>query len=782
MRWFKLQSTRWLGLLGFWLLAAMNLFAQQVTITGQVNDETGQPMPGFTVVANDGKAGAVTDNQGRYTIRLTAPDSVVLVFQALEFRTVRERVELQPGKTNYVLNVNMEAEAVTLGTVTVTEQFKQSLERSVGSMAVIETKSIDRMAATTVVEAVNQIPGVSFNDDQPSIRGSSGYSFGAGSRVITCLNGLPMITPETGSVNFDLLPSDNIQQVEVLKGASSVLYGAGAMGGVINVITADPTDVPYTSIRLRCKFFDSPANPAADFDGRSAGVLPSIHVTHARKIGSDYDVSLQADMMREGGYRVGENQQRMRLMLMNTYRVPKFKGLSIGLNVQANMDSGANFIAWSGYPEGALIPGAGFLSRQYLTRFSLDPKIMYTGSRTQHILQGRLYSSSNQISTGQSGDYKSYYIEYLVKRQFLKDALQLAGGVNYIFSDVFSQAAFGQANSNQAAAYAQLKWNITRRLDALVGVRYQYENVTGDTAIASAEKGNPLNVVTRTTLNEPIFRLGVNFNPLPGTYLRGSFGQAVRSPSVAERFTTTQAGPISVVPNPNIQLEKGFTGEVGIMQLYKYRRIRGFVDLAGFVTQFQNMVEFSYDPRFPGINFASRNLTNVSILGGEGSWLLDVKINRLMNLTFSGGVTYIYPRDNGGDPALNGDTARYTLTDAFTGRLDRPTILKYRNNWLTRSSVDLKIGIVSLAINHRYTSHMVNVDKLFMILLQGSREFRAVNDRGFHVFDFILSIQHSQTTVSLHAFNAFNAEYMTIPGNLGEQRSFAIQVKQTFGR
>ncbi|GIV43366.1 MAG: hypothetical protein KatS3mg035_0489 [Bacteroidia bacterium] len=80
--------------------------------------------------------------------------------------------------------------------------------------------------------------------DQPNIRGSAGYTYGSGTRVLTMLDGLPMISADRSGTNFDMLPTDNIKQVEVIKGASSVLFGAGAMGGVINVLTADPTIVP----------------------------------------------------------------------------------------------------------------------------------------------------------------------------------------------------------------------------------------------------------------------------------------------------------------------------------------------------------------------------------------------------------------------------------------------------------------------------------------------------------------------------------------------------------
>ena len=85
--------------------------------------------------------------------------------------------------------------------------------------------------------AIAQVPGVTVIDSQANIRGGSGFSYGAGSRVLVLVDDIPQITADANDVKWEFLPIENINQVEVIKGASSVLYGSSALNGVINIRT-----------------------------------------------------------------------------------------------------------------------------------------------------------------------------------------------------------------------------------------------------------------------------------------------------------------------------------------------------------------------------------------------------------------------------------------------------------------------------------------------------------------------------------------------------------------
>ncbi|MFW5659589.1 MAG: TonB-dependent receptor plug domain-containing protein, partial [Bacteroidota bacterium] len=691
----------------------------------------------------------------------------------------------------YDIELNFkEEEAVVIET----EGIPTRAEEMTSSMDVVKPQSVNSMAATDITNALQNVPGLTLYDDQPSIRGSSGYTYGVGSRVLTLLNGLPMISANRSAVSFDMLPTDNIKQIEIFKGAASVLYGAGAMGGVINVITDDPADTARTVIRAATSIYDSPANDTADFDGRSAAVAPSIHFFHSRKLGN-FDFTTQLDLINESGYRKDEFQRRLRALVMTKYHIPvandNIKEMYFGLNAQASIDSSASMLGFAQYPETGLVAGDGLLSRQMLYRYSIDPSFFISTRRHQVTLQHRSYLQEDLIDTGQSGVSNLFYTD--LKHQFkVTESFGFVWGGSHIRNNVIADSTFGRPYSDQYGAFAQLQAKIGDRINLVGGVRYTIEDVTGDTTV-TREGGN----VTLRTINRPIFRAGINYRPAQGTFLRGSWGQAVRSPSIAERFTTTAAGPIVVAPAPEIEVEEGWTAEIGARQLFQIgRKVRGFADVSFFMMDFTNMVEFYVDEdrliNTGNIAFVAQNVSDAQVQGVELNTAIQVEASESVGLNLSGGVTFTNPIDEDGDEALDGDDSLSLFIGEITECLlgpcdgipsDRPRFLKYRSRWMARTSAELSYKRWSLMTNFRYTSRIENVDYIFLSvgildILENSAKFRETkNQNGWTEFDFILSYNLPRTTFSFGIYNAFNTEFMTIPGTLGEQRRFALQMR-----
>src|SRR5207244_7718857 len=134
----------------------------------------------------------------------------------------------------------------------------QLLDQAVTSVAVLEQPDIARRAITTVDEAVDKAPGVQFLNGQVNIRGSTGYVQGWSSRVLLLVDGVPANQGDRGGINWDLVPLDRVERVEVVKGAGSSLYGSAALGGVVNLLTRDIA--PGFHARLRATG-DRPAKP-----------------------------------------------------------------------------------------------------------------------------------------------------------------------------------------------------------------------------------------------------------------------------------------------------------------------------------------------------------------------------------------------------------------------------------------------------------------------------------------------------------------------------------------
>src|SRR5204862_8219583 len=115
----------------------------------------------------------------------------------------------------------------------------QLLDQPVTSVAIVTDTELARRAVNTVDEAIDKGPGVQFLNGQVNIRGSTGYVQGLGSRVLQLVDGVPTNQGDRGGINWDLVPLEDVQRVEIVKGAGSSLYGSAALGGVVNVLTRD---------------------------------------------------------------------------------------------------------------------------------------------------------------------------------------------------------------------------------------------------------------------------------------------------------------------------------------------------------------------------------------------------------------------------------------------------------------------------------------------------------------------------------------------------------------
>ncbi len=160
------------------------------------------------------------------------------------------------------------------------------------STEIISGKEFSERNFSNLEDAVRYVPGVTMTEDQISIRGSNGYSRGTGSRALLAIDGLPFYTGDSGDIIWEMIPTLEIQKVEIIKGASSSLYGSSAIGGVINSITRDISEKPLTIFNGFYGVYDKPYYNEWDWSGerRPFNGLTLSHSNKFEKFG--FNISL----------------------------------------------------------------------------------------------------------------------------------------------------------------------------------------------------------------------------------------------------------------------------------------------------------------------------------------------------------------------------------------------------------------------------------------------------------------------------------------------------------
>ncbi len=135
----------------------------------------------------------------------------------------------------------------TLGEVVV--KGERSTVREISITTEITPADFEATNADTVSEALTFVPGVQVTMGRKFLPNISIHGFDQ-KRVLTLIDGIPYYETKYGSLDLNQIAVEGVARIDVVKGASSVLYGANAEAGVINIITKKPTETPSFSVNL----------------------------------------------------------------------------------------------------------------------------------------------------------------------------------------------------------------------------------------------------------------------------------------------------------------------------------------------------------------------------------------------------------------------------------------------------------------------------------------------------------------------------------------------------
>ncbi len=749
---------KWKCLLLLMFISLTVAAQEKAVLMGLVRDAaTKESLPGVNVVIN-GISGTVTDASGKYSVEVIAGD-VSVAFRFVGYAAQVKQITLIASEAR-ILNIDLSPESTMLNTVVVSAgKFEQKLEEVTVSMEVIKPTLIENINATSMDVVMEQVPGVAIIDGQANIRGGSGFSYGAGSRVLLLVDDLPMLAADAGDIKWSFLPVENIEQVEIIKGASSALFGSSAMNGVINVRTAYPKAKPETHISWFTGWYGDTKREELQWWGTKRQTNRGLSFNHLQQV-KQFDVAVSGNVFKDEGFRQGETEERYRLSANTRYRFKKIEGLYAGVNVNFTFTQGGLFLLWQNDSSGAYLPQGGLsdstttISLYETTRTSIDPFITYTGKKgSTHKLLTRYFNSDNKNNTNQESKASLYYAEYRYQKKF-KDFLTITAGVVEMYSDVRSEL-YENHYANNTAGFAQIDAKVGK-LNVAVGGRMESNSIDGK---------------DKETI--PVIRSGINFEIFEHTHFRASYGQGYRYPTVAEKYISTQVGSIVIYPNDSVKSETGWTTEAGIKQGIRIGGWEGFLDVAFFWSEYQDMMEFTfgnYGPPVPpsfGFGFKSVNIGNTRIKGFDIGLNGSGMIGRVPVSLFCG-YTYIDPVQ------LDFDAATDTLKNSANYN-----ILKYRYRHMFKGDMEINPGKVMIGFSTRYNSFMENVDAVFEsdFTIPGVKHYRTIHDYGDWVFDMRLGYRVTeQFRMAFLVKNLFNHEYMGRPADMQPPRNFVVQL------
>ncbi|MFO7670428.1 MAG: TonB-dependent receptor [Bacteroidales bacterium] len=732
------------------------------SVTGIILDaKTREPMIAVNISA-DRQSGTVSGEYGEFSLNLSEGDHL-LEFFYVGYERASMAVGIRIGETIRV-EVEMAESRKLLDEVVVSAgKFEQKLSDVTVSMEILHPRQLSGQNITSLDMILEKTSGISILNGQPSIRGGSGFSYGVGSRVLMLVDDLPMISGDAGDIKWSFLPVENLNQVEVIKGASSVLYGSSALNGVINLRTRFPGNDPQSEVTIFSGAYLEPRRKEMVWKDR-APLYAGGSFSHLRKIGN-LDLTLGGNYFRNQGYRELESEQRIRGNLALRYRFQKLNGLSAGLSTSAMYTDHADFILWQDADSGAYRQNPRTYAPLTGHRFNIDPYVEYfTPGGDKHSLRTRLYSvGNNTVDETKNSFSKVWYGEYRYLKKF-GPQIHWTSGLSFMRNTV-KAGLFDDHKGSNSAIYTQLDANVEKRLKVSTGIRWEMNSLNQEYFLA-----------------RPVIRTGINYQAAKATFMRASFGQGYRFPSVAEKYVDARTGGLNIFPNPELEPESGWSAEMGAKQGFTVGSWSGFADLALFWTRYKNMIEYTFGyyppenptlPPFDYVGFKALNIETARIIGSEFTLNGQGRLGPV-ELFISAGYTIMDPVD----PIMIDSTGRGD---------DQAYVLNYRRRHLVKTDLEAEIIGIFAGINLQYNSRMINVDEAFInpflgeTILPGFPEYWSEQAGGYLLVDFRLGWNiYPLFRINALLKNAMNVEYLGRPGDIGPPRQVTLQIKLTF--
>ncbi|MEP7269817.1 MAG: TonB-dependent receptor [Saprospiraceae bacterium] len=759
--WFGL-SFKWLvnsitnvSIVLYFLFFPLVIYTQNCGIKGKIIDNSnGDILISATIKVNN--YGTISNDQGEYQLNLGVGKYIV-EFSYLGFEPEKINVTINTGEF-LELNIALNPQINILETAVISDsRYQKPISTATISMEVIKSNLVDHLNTTSVTGVLDKVPGMIMVGDQANIRGGAGYSYGAGSRVLLMINEVPALQADAGSSNWSDVPVENIEQIEVIKGAASAIYGSSALNGLIHVRTKYARSEPITKFSIYYNSVLSPKNRSQEW-WTSPPFGTGLSMSHAQKYGK-LDLVLGAFVQKDKSYNQSTGSAYGRLNGSLQYRFSD--RFTAGIHFNGNKRKSDGFFYFKDGVNAIYRPDSSTISHSNSFRFHIDPFVNFFDKfNNKHTLRSRIYTVDNIVSGGQSNSSTMYYNEYQFQRTFDHSGWFVSAGLvdlyNVSNSDLFSRLPF---KSDNKAVYAQVEKKIRDKTTLSAGWRYESyilhrpEIFKGDTAIGGVKKDH-----------HSLFRFGLNSKLADKTFLRASWGQGFRFPTLAEQFIATTFGSTFISPNPTLKSETGWTGEIGLKRGFSKTGFNAYADIALFWSRYRDMMEFVFTGFVKG--FQSQNIGDTDIKGIELSVGGNTSI-RNHKFSILGGYTYINPKFQ-----------HFTEEENRRSSADY-NILKYRSKHLLKLDVEDQVGKWIIGSGFLYSSKMEAIDAIFELVIKGLKDFRSTHN-GYFLQDIRIAREVDHFTFNIIGKNIWNAEYSSRPALLEAPRNITLKIDYKF--
>ncbi|MDT5272280.1 MAG: iron complex outerrane recepter protein [Acidobacteriota bacterium] len=554
--------------------------ARPGALRGVVVDEGGAPVAGALVTLIVHRSmditGVKTDGDGRFELIVTGDYPFTLMVTAkgfARFERAWKEGEWDGSELRVVLVPPGFAERVTV-TAARTET---RLAETAASVVVLGEEELESASALTADDVLRQVPGfqlfrrTSSRAANPTAQGVSLRGVGASgaSRAVVLYDGVPLNDPFGGWVYWGRVPREGLGRVEVLRGASSALYGSGALGGVVQFV---PRKTEETQLRFETSY-GTQRTPDAS--------------VYASTLRGGWGLSLSAQTFSTGGYVLVDKRERGRVDTPAASR-NAYGDLYVGRDITKGLHV---FARPSYYGESRRNGTPLQFNRTHLRQFAAG---MTWDSTRVGVFDLRAHGSAqvfDQSFTSIAADRASEALTRLQRVPAQGSGLSLqwsrsAGARHALVAGFEWSEARGASDelvyvagrpsslvgaggrARIAGFYARDAVRVTDRLVVTPGVRFdRWRNYRAQQTTRALTGTRAVSTVGFEERTETAFspQLSAVFKLSDALSVNATFARAFRAPTLNELYRSFRVGNVFTLADENLRAERLTSGEAGLL-------------------------------------------------------------------------------------------------------------------------------------------------------------------------------------------------------------------------
>lgn len=508
------------------VLLSSSLQAQtRGSLKGMVTDEQNKAIPGATIVLEPDHKVAIADKKGEFKLQQLYPGTYQLKITALGYTAYTSETEVKEGNnTLSQIRLQKAENGQDLEEVNINSAHKNpdnliDMINTIMPSSVITRKMIEQMGSRRLDEVLKEQTGLAMVSDIGSGSRAIGLQmqgFDSGYTMIM-IDGQPMVGRNSGNLDLSRITVSNIERIEIIKGASSCLYGSEALAGVVNIVTRKNITQSQGLAALRYGSFnmiDATLEGETPFAGKKGSAFVSANFY--RTDGFNSNPYLQEgktappfdsySLQGRGRYNLNTISTLNFNGRFSTRKSVNTKDFGTGRDVDILTDDEIN---GSVSLNNNFRNGTQLKTQYYLTRFKNRQD--FTDINSGNLLEG-----SNFIQYLHRGELQA---SHEFNRRF-----KLTGGTGAAYEYLNDVSYRGAKSMTNAFGYGQADWTLSNTVQLTGGTRYDYHNKYGSKINPSA---------------------GLRYTPFKNITFKAAIGTGFKTPNFQQLymvFTNIQTG------------------------------------------------------------------------------------------------------------------------------------------------------------------------------------------------------------------------------------------------